>query len=84
MPPLSSPAGCAPNIGSRTAAPYKRHNKERPNPGGGKPTSCWKQRRLQAARYPRLHSGLPRMLETLEALGRARKEEAGGKVLWRG
>ena len=44
----------------------------------------WKQRRLQAARYPRLHSGLPRILETLEALGRARKEEAGGKVLWRG
>ena len=27
---------------------------------------------------------LPRILETLEALGRARKEEVGGKVLWRG
>ena len=27
---------------------------------------------------------LPRILETLEALGRARKEEVGGKILWRG
>lgn len=27
---------------------------------------------------------LPRILETLEALGRARREDVGGKVLWRG